>query len=208
MNPKITKSKTKLLIATKNAGKLKEFENLLADLPVQLCSLNDIPNVLEPEETGATFAANAALKANSYALQTGLRALADDSGLEVAALNNAPGVLSARYAGENATDKDRIEKLLKELKNIHERRARFVCAMAVADETGETQFMTQGFCDGKIALTARGVNGFGYDSIFIPDGFIHTFGELSGNVKQKISHRAQATKKIIQQLRRFYACST
>ncbi len=199
---------SELLIATKNAGKIKEIEKLLADLPVRLKSLGDFPNIVEAEETGSTFAENAVLKATSYALQTKLRALADDSGLQVESLNGAPGVFSARYAGENASDEDRIEKLLKELSSIQQRRAQFVCAMAVADEMGEVKFIAEGVCSGKIALTASGTNGFGYDSVFIPDGFSHSFGELPGDTKQQISHRAQALNKIIQYLHRFYVALT
>jgi XTP/dITP diphosphohydrolase len=198
-----------LLIATKNVGKIKELENLLAALPVRLRSLNDFPDAIEPEETGATFAENAVLKARSYALQTGLRALADDSGLEVEALGGAPGVFSARYAGAGATDVERIEKLLKEIKETNDanRRARFVCAMAIADAAGETQFVAEGVCDGAIALAASGKCGFGYDPVFVPDGFSETFGEISGDIKQQISHRSRAGAKIIQYLRRFYAAS-
>jgi len=205
----MTKSNHEILIATKNVGKIKELEKLLADLPVQLRSLYDFPNAIEPEETGATFAENARLKANSYALQTGLRAVADDSGLEVEALNGAPGVYSARYAGVDATDAERIEKLLKEINETSAsiRRARFVCAMAIARATGEIEFVAEGICDGKIAQMVRGAGGFGYDPIFIPDGFSATFGELSGDIKQQISHRARASFKIIQYLRHFYAVS-
>lgn len=196
-----------LLIATKNVGKIKELEKLLADAPVQLKSLNDFPKAFEPEETGGTFTENAVLKARSYALQTGLWALGDDSGLKVEALGGAPGVFSARYAGAGATDAERIEKLLREIKETNDanRRARFVCAMAVADTAGEVEFVAEGICDGVIALAARGANGFGYDSVFIPDGFSETFGELSGDIKQQISHRARGSAKIIQYLRRFYA---
>lgn len=199
---------TEFLIATKNAGKITELEELLADLPIRLRSLNDFPKTIEPEETGVTFIENANLKARSYALQIGVWAMADDSGLEVEALDGAPGVLSARYAGENAADKDRIKKLLKELSNVPNRRARFVCAIAVADEKGEIKFIEEGVCCGKIALNAVGANGFGYDPIFIPDGFAGTFGELSSDIKQQISHRGQAVGKIIQQLRRLHAALT
>jgi len=204
----MTENKGEILIGTRNAGKIKELENLLTDLPVRIRSLATFPNTVEPKETGSTFAENATLKAQSYALQTRLWALADDSGLEVEVLNGAPGIFSARYAGENATDEDRIEKLLKELKNLQNRRARFVCAMAVADESGAIKFMAEGICNGEIALNASGTNGFGYDPVFIPDGFSNTFGELSGNIKQEMSHRARALNKIIQQLRRFYAALT
>jgi XTP/dITP diphosphohydrolase len=196
-----------ILIATKNAGKIKELRELLADLPVRLKSFGDFPDVADVMETGTTFSENAVLKAQSYALQTKLWALADDSGLEVVALNGAPGVFSARYAGENASDEDRIEKLLKELENKPERRARFVCSMAIADESGKIRFLAEGVCEGRIASSAKGANGFGYDPIFIPDGFSETFGELSGDIKQQISHRARALNKIIQQLRGFYAIS-
>ena len=183
---------------------------MLAELPFRLQNLSDFLEIIEPEETGATFAENAALKARYYALQSGIWALADDSGLEVAALNNAPGIYSARYAGENASDSERIVKLLQELDRTSDenRRARFVCAMAIADKTGAIRFAAKGFCDGKIAFEAVGENGFGYDPIFIPDGFAETFGELSNDIKQRISHRKRAICKIIQQLRRFYDTST
>lgn len=196
-----------LLIATRNNGKVKELENLLADLPVRLRSLNDFPNVPEAEETGATFAENARLKARFYAARTGLFALADDSGLSVEALGGAPGIYSARYAGDDASDAERIEKLLKELNAAGDknRRARFVCAAAVADAGGEIKFLAEGICGGAIAQAARGKNGFGYDPIFIPDNFNQTFGELSDDIKRQISHRARAIKKIIRYLRDFTA---
>jgi len=200
---------TEIVVATKNFGKVKELRGLLADLPLQLRSLNEFPNIFEAKETGASFAENAVIKARAYALQTKLWSLADDSGLEVAALGGAPGVFSARYAGENATDEEKITKLLYELNETQDgkRLARFVCAMAISDEKGEMKFLTEGVCDGKIALNPSGTNGFGYDPIFVPDNFDRTFGELSGEIKQKISHRARATEKIIPFLRGFYAAS-
>jgi XTP/dITP diphosphohydrolase len=199
-----------IVIATKNVGKVKELADILADLPVDLRSLNDFENAVEPEETGVDFIENAILKARSYALQTGLWAVADDSGLEVEALNNAPGVFSARYAGKNATSEQRIDKLLGELNKARNenRRARFVCAMAVADEIGEIRFVAEGVCDGSIIDAPRGANGFGYDPIFVPRGFSETFGELSGDIKREISHRARASEKIIAYLRHFIAVST
>ncbi len=195
----------KLLVGTNNNGKIKELKEFLIHLPFHLKSLNDFENIFETAETGQTFAENAVLKANSYARQTGLWALSDDSGLEVEALNGAPGVFSARYGGENATDEDRIIKLLAGLNRTKDasRRARFVCAMAVADEKGEIKFLTEGICDGTIVLNPRGANGFGYDPIFVPDGFEQTFGELSSAIKQKISHRARAIEKIMRFLRGF-----
>lgn len=205
----MTNDKMQLLIATRNSGKVREFERHLADLPVFLRSLTDFPEVTEPEETGATFAENARQKARYYAEQTGISALADDSGLEVEALGGAPGVFSARYAGEDARDEQRIEKLLEQLAATEDerRRARFACAIAVANARGEIKNVVEAACDGTIAQTARGANGFGYDSIFIPDGFSRTFGELSDDIKQQISHRARASAKIIQYLRDFTALS-
>jgi XTP/dITP diphosphohydrolase len=200
---------SEIVVATKNFGKVKELRTLLADLPLQLRSLNEFPNIFEAKETGASFAENAVIKARAYALQTKLWSLADDSGLEVAALGGAPGVFSARYAGENATDEEKITKLLYELNETQDgkRLARFVCAMAISDEKGEMKFLTEGVCDGKIALSPSGANGFGYDPIFVPDNFDRTFGELSGEIKQKISHRARAAKNIIAFLRGFYTAS-
>lgn len=199
-----------IVIATKNAGKVKELAALLADLPVNLRSLNDFENIVEPEETGDDFIANAVLKARDYARQTGLWVVADDSGLEVEALDNAPGVFSARYAGENATSEERINKLLSELNKTgnENRRARFVCAMAVADDRSEIRYVAEGACGGSIVDTPKGTNGFGYDPVFVPEGFSETFGELSDEIKREISHRAHASKKIIAYLRHFIAVST
>jgi XTP/dITP diphosphohydrolase len=206
-NEQLTTNNRQLLVATGNAGKVRELKEFLIDLSIVLRDLNEFPGVSEVEETGATFEENAILKAKGYAVQTGIWTLADDSGLEVEALGGAPGVFSARYAGENAGDKEKITKLLNELGDNNNRRARFVCAMAIADETGEVKFLYEGVCDGKISVNPSGTNGFGYDPIFIPDGFDETFGELSSDVKQKISHRGRAMEKIIQYLRRFYgAC--
>jgi len=206
-NGQLTTDNAQLLVATGNAGKVRELKEFLADLPVVLRDLSEFPNVSEVEETGATFAENAILKAEGYAVQTGFWTLADDSGLEVEALGGAPGVFSARYAGENAGDEEKIAKLLGELNHTGNMSARFVCAMAIADETGEIKFLSEGVCDGKITVNPSGTNGFGYDPVFIPDGFDETFGELSGDVKQKISHRGRAMEKIIQYLRRFYGAS-
>jgi XTP/dITP diphosphohydrolase len=197
----------KLIVGTNNAGKITELNELLADLPVEISGLGEFENIADVEETGATFADNAVLKANSYARQTGFWALSDDSGLEVEALGGAPGVYSARYAGVNAGDTERIAKLLGELENTPDeaRRARFVCVMALADAAGAVRYLAEGVCEGKIAHAPRGANGFGYDPIFIPDGYEQTFGELSSTVKREISHRARAIQKIIRYLRDFTA---
>ena len=197
----------KLVVGTNNAGKIKELNELLIDLPVDISGLGEFENIFDVEETGTTFEENAILKANSYALQTGSWSLSDDSGLVVEALGGAPGVYSARYAGENGGNEERISKLLGELAKTESRsrRARFVCVMALADETGKIKFLAEGVCDGKIADQPRGANGFGYDPIFIPAGYEQTFGELSSTVKREISHRAHAIQKIIRFLRDFTA---
>lgn len=197
----------KILIATKNANKTKELKKLLLNSEVIFKDLNEIPNIREAAETGKTFAENAVLKAKSYALQTKMWALADDSGLEVKALGGAPGIFSARYAGKNATDKENVKKLLLELKGVvdKKRQAKFICAIAISDEKGNVKFIAEGVCTGKIAVNQSGTSGFGYDPIFIPDGFAQTFGELSGEIKQKISHRARAIAEIIRFLGDFTA---
>ena len=194
-----------ILAATGNSGKVKEIKEFMANLPLRVRNLNEFTNITDVAETGVTFTENAVLKAKEYALQTGIWALADDSGLEVAALNGEPGVYSARYAGENSTNEEKIDKLLKALDETgdEQRQARFVCVMAVSDEQGNIKFVAEGICDGRIAHTPGGINGFGYDPVFIPQDFSRTFGELSGEIKGKISHRARAIEKIIQFLRSF-----
>jgi XTP/dITP diphosphohydrolase len=183
-----------LLIATMNAGKIREFAILLAPLALRLRGLDEFPDIREVAETGATFADNAVLKATGYARQTQIWTLADDSGLEVEALNGAPGVLSARYAGPQASDAQRIELLLDELArtNDTQRRARFTSIIAIADPDGQVVQVAQGLCEGRLARAPRGTNGFGYDPIFIPEGYRQTFGELPDEVKKSISHRARA----------------
>ncbi len=183
-----------LLIATGNKGKIVELQSLLASLPLRLRSLAEFPDVSEVEETGTTFSDNAMLKASAYAGQTGLWALADDSGLEVDALGGAPGVFSARYGGAGLTDGERLERLLEELSQRapQERRARFVCVIAVSDPQGQIVNISTGKCEGQIIHAPRGTGGFGYDPVFVPDGFEQTFGELPPEIKQNISHRALA----------------
>ena len=194
----------RIVVATLNPGKVLELEKLLEEVPIQLLGLGDFDDIEEVEETGTTFVENAELKARSYAQQTNLSTLADDSGLEVAALNNAPGVFSARYSGANATDTKNTGKLLNELADagVSNRDARFVCTMSISDQSGKILFTTSGYCNGTIAHQPRGTNGFGYDPVFIPSGFSETFGELSDHIKEKISHRGKAAKKIIRFLRK------
>ncbi|HMS40243.1 MAG TPA: RdgB/HAM1 family non-canonical purine NTP pyrophosphatase, partial [Pyrinomonadaceae bacterium] len=184
-NGQRTTDKRQILIATKNVGKVRELEKLLEESAFNLRSLNEFPDVTDVKETGATFAENAVLKSREYSRKTNLWALADDSGLEVEVLDGAPGVFSARYAGENASDAEKIGKLLNELQEKDNRSARFVCVMALANETGEIIHLAEGICDGEISLSISGTNGFGYDPIFIPEGFTQTFGELSADVKRE-----------------------
>lgn len=183
-----------LLIATGNQGKIAELQLLLATLPLRLRSLSEFPGVAEVEETGTTFSDNAILKASAYAVQTGFWALADDSGLEVDALGGAPGVFSARYGGAGLTDGERLERLLEELSRCapQERRARFISVIAIADPQGQIVNISTGKCEGRIAHAPRGTGGFGYDPVFVPDGYEQTFGELPPEIKQNISHRALA----------------
>jgi XTP/dITP diphosphohydrolase len=188
---------SELLIATRNAGKIVELQSHLASLPqLRLRSLTEFPEVADVAETGTTFAENAALKAREYAKQTRLWSLADDSGLEVDALGGAPGIYSARYAGEDASDADRIERVLDALSQSGDadRRARFVCVIAISDPQGVIANLSTGFCEGTIAHAPRGANGFGYDPIFVPEGHEQTFGELPTEIKEVISHRARALK--------------
>ncbi len=176
----------KLVIASGNTGKVEEFRDYLADLGVTLIPK---PESIDVEETGVTFIENARLKASQVAIATGEWAIADDSGLEVIALNNAPGVLSARYAN---TDSDRINRVLQELGSKSNREAQFVCAIAIASPDGAIAAEAIGICKGAIADAPRGNGGFGYDPIFLVPELQLTFGEIPSETKAKISHRAKA----------------
>ena len=188
---------SELLVATHNAGKVRELARLLADLPLRLRLLSEFGGIPEAVESGATFAENAALKATHYCARSGLLTLSDDSGLVVDALGGRPGVYSARYAGPGATYAERMRRLLGELAAAgdSERSARFVCVIAVADpSTGEVKTF-EGVCEGRIAREPRGTQGFGYDPLFVPEGHAQTFGELPDEIKRDISHRARALAK-------------
>jgi non-canonical purine NTP pyrophosphatase (RdgB/HAM1 family) len=197
----------KLLLATGNPGKIKELRDLLRALPLDVLSLRDFDGVVDVEETGTTFEENAGLKARGFAVQTNVLSLADDSGLEVEALGDAPGVYSARFAGESSDYELKIRKLLELLDSTGDtvRKARFVCVMSLADRDGNLIYNARGVCTGRIARSPRGDNGFGYDPIFIPDGLDQTFGELDDDVKKAISHRARAAELIIRYLLDFTA---
>lgn len=189
---------TSLLLGTRNPGKIHEIKLILGDLPLEFYSLNDFSHVAVAIEDEDTYAGNAIAKARFYSSETGIHALADDSGLEVESLDGAPGVISARYAGAHATDADRRQLLLSELAQAgaDNRRARFVCAIAIASVTGDVLNLSEGVCEGTITFEPRGESGFGYDPLFVPDGYNQTFGELSDEVKNQISHRARALRKL------------
>lgn len=194
-----------LLIATNNAGKVAELRSMITDIPIEIVGLDSFAECAEVPETGDTFDQNARLKAVGYAKQTGIVALADDSGLEVSALGGRPGVLSARYGGAETSFTEKINLLLNEIVQTGDtdRRARFVCSIAIASPGGEILFSADGVCDGSIAEMPRGTGGFGYDPVFIPDGYELTFGELRAREKHKISHRGRAFLQIMPFLRRF-----
>jgi XTP/dITP diphosphohydrolase len=201
---------TKLLIATNNPGKVREYEEMLQDLPgIEITFPAQEGLGLEVEESGGTFEENARLKAMAYTRASGLPTLADDSGLQVDALDGAPGVRSARYAGPGASDADRYRKLLAELAGVPagRRSARFRCVVALALPRG-TVHTAEGTCEGQIGLAPRGEFGFGYDPIFIVDGQGgRTMAELEPEVKNRISHRARAIQAMLPDLKRLLSLS-
>lgn len=183
-----------MVIATKNKGKVKEFEALFQRYGIKITSLLDINEPIpDIEETGTTFKENARLKAEGIAKVLNVPVVADDSGLSVDALEGRPGVYSARYAGEPTDDVKNYEKLLYEMKDVPdtERRARFICVLALAIPGKETIF-TEGTCEGTIAHEPKGTNGFGYDPVFIPEGYDCTMAQLEQSEKNRISHRYHA----------------
>src|SRR5690625_4711314 len=185
-----------LIIATKNKGKAEEFNQMLSPLGYQVKTLLDFSDTMpDIEETGTTFYENAQLKAEQIAAQLGKPVIADDSGLEVDYLDGAPGVYSARYSGEHANDEANNNKLLNALKDIPEkdRTAQFVCVLAFA-RPNETTIFKKGICKGKITRTPNGENGFGYDPIFIPEGYEQTMAQLNQMEKNQLSHRYHALK--------------
>ena len=188
---------TTLLLATRNQGKKREIEKFLLDSPLQirLLSVDEVDAAGEIEESGATFAANARLKADFYSRLSGLDTLGDDSGLEVMALDGRPGVLSARYAGIGADDDARIAKLLAEMKGVADRRARFVSAVCIS-RNGSPLASFSGEVAGEILFAKRGEGGFGYDPLFLYPPLGKTFAELAVDEKNLISHRARALRQV------------
>lgn len=193
-----------LLVATKNQGKLREIRELLKEFSLKVTSLADYPDCPEIVEDGRTFKANAIKKASVVGKYAGKLTLGEDSGLQVVALNNAPGIYSARFSGENATDEKNNDKLLASLKNVplYKRQARYRCLMALCDG-GKLVGVVDGSCGGLIANKRRGANGFGYDPLFLISRYQKTFGELDSAIKSKISHRARALRKLKVFLRQY-----
>jgi XTP/dITP diphosphohydrolase len=203
----------RIVVATRSPHKLRELRQLLTPAHARLITLDEagVPNALEPIEDGQTFRANARIKARFYARATGLPTLADDSGIEVAALDGAPGVRTRRYAGEHATDEDNNRKLLRELGDLppDRRGARYVCVLALAVPTDPTERVrivaeTRGTCTGRIATGVRGAGGFGYDPIFEPSSEPpggRTFGQWSAEAKNAISHRSKAARRMAARFR-------
>jgi XTP/dITP diphosphohydrolase len=185
----------RVVLATLNPGKVRELARLLGDLPIDLVGLAQVPGAALPEETGATYAENALLKARAARRLTGAAALGDDSGLEVDALGGAPGLRSARFGGPGLDDAGRVALLLERLRDVPagRRGARFVCVIALVDEEGR-EHTVEGVVEGEIAAAPRGGGGFGYDPIFFYPPLGRTFGELGEREKEGVSHRARAAR--------------
>ncbi len=185
----------KLLVATRNRHKLEEIRQIFALPGLDLLAADEVPGLPEDVvEDADTFEGNALKKARELCAASGFWTLADDSGLEVVALQNAPGVYSARYAGEPCSYPANNAKLLRELEKVSDRRARFRCALALCAPDGR-EWTVDGCCPGRIIRELRGANGFGYDPLFVPDGFDKTFAELDAATKNRISHRGNALKR-------------
>lgn len=184
-----------LVLASRNKGKTREIQNILKDFPVIIKNLDDFGPIPEVEEDGETFDDNAYKKSSFTARVLGLPALADDSGLLVDALNGKPGVYSARYAGENATDQENLAKLLKEIKDKDNRKASFKCVLSLAIPTGAA-LTYEASCEGEILSEPVGNNGFGYDPVFYYPKFDKTFAQLTMDEKASVSHRGKALKEL------------
>ncbi len=184
-----------IVLATRNQGKVKEFAEMLKDFPVEIKSLNDFGPIPEAVEDGATFDDNAYKKASFTAKVLGLPAMADDSGLTVEALDGAPGVYSARYAGDKASDADNIAKLLREMEGKENRKAAFECVISIAVPSGPA-LTFEGRCEGEILSTPRGNDGFGYDPVFYCSILGKTFAEASMEEKNRVSHRGKAVAQV------------
>lgn len=188
----------KIIVASKNQGKVNEYKQFFSQFNIQCLSLLDLDKTYKDvEETGMTFTENAIIKAEAAANYFQETVIADDSGLVIDALHGKPGVQTARYAGAHKNDEDNMQKVLHQLKHVktRDRTARFVAVLAIASPNNQT-ITQKGICEGKIADKQAGTNGFGYDPIFIPDGYTKTMAQLTSDEKNKISHRSQAFKQL------------
>ena len=183
-----------LLIGTRNSGKLGEIREALSELKLTIVTLDEIAVTGEPEENGVTYEENAAIKAEFYVSATGWPVLADDSGLEVVALDHGPGLYTARYGGTRLSDQERCDLLLRAMEGVNDRRASFYCCFALSHD-GITRTISAA-CSGRISLQPAGKRGFGFDPIFIPDGYEQTFAQLPRELKAKISHRGRALASV------------
>jgi XTP/dITP diphosphohydrolase len=192
-----------IVVATKNKGKFKEIKEILKSIPVNVLSLNDVVFDINIIEDGTTFEENALIKAKEVCRLTGEIALADDSGLEVEYLNGAPGIHTSRFGGKNSTDKEKNDKLLSLLEGVpfEKRKARFVCVIALA-YPDNNYFTVKGVCEGYIAFSPEGQNGFGYDPIFYIPKYGITTAQMDSKEKHKISHRGKALKLMVETLRK------
>jgi len=201
LQPDVTEA-SPILLATRNQGKIKEIKAVAKALPITFLSLDEVDPLPDVEEDGDTFEANALKKARAIAEATGMVTIADDSGLCVDALDGRPGVLSARYAGENASDKDLCDRVLSEMQDVPDgrRSARFICVLALVRPTGEEKLF-RGVCEGTITREIRGKLGFGYDPVFYYDEAGCTFAQMDREAKNKVSHRGRALQEFARYLR-------
>ena len=194
-----------LILASNNAGKLREMRQLLSEMGVKVLSQREAGCDFEVEETGSSFEENAFLKASAVTHATGRPAVADDSGLMVDALDGAPGIYSARFSGSHDdSDETRCRYLLQKLEGVSNRRAKFVCCVCCTFPNGDI-LRARGECPGEILTQPRGDGGFGYDPVFRPDGYEQSMAELETDVKNQISHRGQAVRKFREELEKYYA---
>ncbi|RNC84713.1 MAG: RdgB/HAM1 family non-canonical purine NTP pyrophosphatase [Balneola sp.] len=191
----------KLVLASRNKDKIEEMKSLLSKLGIEVLSALDFPHLQDVDEDQPSLEGNALKKARYVFQETGFPALSDDTGLEVNALDGAPGVYSARYSGEDASYQDNVDKLLREMSPMENRTAQFRTVVALVD--GEKEYTFEGVCKGKILTQEKGNKGFGYDPVFKPDGFENSFAEMEAVLKNEISHRWRAIQKFINYLSEF-----
>ena len=196
-NQNINNKMKKIILASGNKGKIKEFKELFSKISIEIIPQTEF-DIPDADETGLTFIENAILKARNCTAHTGLPAIADDSGLEVMSLNSEPGIYSARYAGQHGDDKANINKLLSNLANSNQRQARFICALAfLKHENDPAPILATGELNGEITIKEHGEDGFGYDPIFFVPHLNKTLAQISSDTKNQISHRAIALSKLI-----------